>query len=151
MTAWTLSGHRLDAPAGHPIGTDLVSFWSVSWALPHGLRGVVYAPPALAALERALLNPAQTPFYAWQYPPSALLVVYPLGWLGYLPALALWLAIGLAAYLAALWRILPRPLVLWAGLGFPAVLLTIVHGQNALLTSALLGWALALILPRFLR
>lgn len=146
--AWTLSGHGLDDPAGHPIGTDFVSFWSVSWALHHGFGGVIYAPEALAALERALLRPAATPFYAWQYPPTALFLVYPFGWLPYLLALPVWLAIGLSAYLAALWRILPRPLVLWAGLGFPAVLLTLVHGQNALLTTALLGWALALLWQR---
>jgi alpha-1,2-mannosyltransferase len=143
--AWTLSGHGLDDPDGHPIGTDFVSFWSVAWALHHGFRGVIYAPDALAALERALLRPAGTPFFAWQYPPTALFVVYPFGRLPYLAALVAWLAVGLASYLSALWRILPRPLVLWAGLGFPAVLLTLVHGQNALLTTALCGWALALL------
>ncbi len=42
---------------------------------------------------------------------------------------------------------LPRPLTLWAGLAFPAVLVTITHGQNAFLTTALFGWGL-LLLPR---
>jgi hypothetical protein len=49
--------------------------------------------------------------------------------------------------MTVLWRILPQPLTLWAGLAFPGVLLTIGHGQNALLATALLGWAL-LLLPR---
>ena len=54
---------------------------------------------------------------------------------------------GAALYLSALWRILPRRLTLWAGLAYPAVLVTIGHGQNALLTTGLLGWGL-LLLPR---
>ncbi len=46
-----------------------------------------------------------TAFYAWEYPPAALLVVYPLALLSYLCSLGVWLAIGLAGYLAVLWRI----------------------------------------------
>jgi glycosyl transferase family 87 len=145
--AWTLSGRGLEDPAGHPVGTDFVSFWSVSWALHHGHTDEIYHPTALAALERLLSASATTPFYAWQYPPIALPFVYPLAWLSYPWALCAWLAVGIAGYLSVLWRILPRPATLWLGLAFPAVFLTIVHGQNAFLTTALLGWAL-LLLPR---
>ncbi len=86
-------------------------------------------------------------FYAWAYPPLALVIVYPLALLPYLWSLAAWLALGLSGYLTALWRIMPRGLALWAGLAFPAVFVTAGHGQNGLLTAALLGWAL-LLLPK---
>jgi alpha-1,2-mannosyltransferase len=147
MTAWTLAGPGLADPMGRPIGTDFLSFWTVSWALLHGQAHAIYHPQALARLEQAMVHPAHTALYAWEYPPTALLIVYPLAPLPYLWSLALWLAVGGAVYLTALWRILPRMLTLWAGLAYPAVLLTIGHGQNALLTTGLLGWGL-LLLPR---
>jgi hypothetical protein len=55
--------------------------------------------------------------------------------------------LGLAGYLAALWRIFPRPLTLWVGLAFPAVFWTVTHGQTSFLTTSLFCWGL-LQLPR---
>ncbi len=147
-TVWLLTGHGGDDPLGRPVGTDFVSFWTVSWALLHGQEKAIYTPAALAALELTARADASQTFYAWQYPPVALLIVYPLALLPYLWSLALWLAAGLAGYLWALWRILPEPLTLWAGLAFPAVLVTATHGQNALLTTALFGWGLLMLGPR---
>jgi alpha-1,2-mannosyltransferase len=146
--AWLLMGHGIKDPAGRPIGTDFVSFWTVSRALIDGRQRLIYDPAALAAFERTILGGGAAPFYAWQYPPIALLIVYPLGLLPYLWALAAWLGVGLAGYLAALWRILPRPLTLWAGLAFPAVLIELLHGQNAFLTTALFTWGLLLLRAR---
>jgi alpha-1,2-mannosyltransferase len=142
---WTLAGHGIDDPLGRPVGTDFLSFWTVSSALHTGQSRAVYAPLELAALERAVAG--SDGFYAWAYPPLALLLVYPLALMPYLWSLAAWLACGLGAYLTALWRILPRPATLWAGLAFPAVLANLSHGQNGLLTTGLLGWAL-LLLPQ---
>ena len=65
----------------------------------------------------------------------------------YLQSLAVWLALGLAGYLAALWRIFPKPLTLWVGLAFPAVFWTVTHGQTSFLTTSLFCWGL-LQLPR---
>jgi alpha-1,2-mannosyltransferase len=143
VIGWVLAGHGGDDPLGHPVGTDFVDLWTVSWALHHGREGAVYAPAALMALEQEVHG--STAFYAWEYPPAALLIVYPLALLPYLCSLGVWLAIGLAGYLSVLWRILPRALTLWAGLAFPAVLVTITHGQNSFLTTALFGWGLLLL------
>jgi alpha-1,2-mannosyltransferase len=143
MILWLLAGHGANDPTGRPVGTDFVDPWTVSWALLHGHAGLVYNPPALAALEHWLSG--SSAFYDWEYPPSALLVVYPLALLPYLGSLALWLAAGLAGYLTLLWRIVPRPLTVWAGLAYPAVLLTVTHGQNSFLTTALFGWGLLLL------
>ena len=145
MIAWTLAGPGITDPLGRPVGTDFLSFWTVSWALLHGQAHTIYHPEALAGLEQAMIHPARTAFYAWEYPPNALLIVYPLALLPYLWSLTLWLVLGAALYLTALWRILPRPLTLWAGLAYPAVLVTIGHGQNALLTTGLLGWGVLLL------
>jgi alpha-1,2-mannosyltransferase len=143
---WALMGQGINDPLGRPIGTDFLSFWTVSSALHHGEASAIYHPDQLAALER-MADPASDLFYAWLYPPIALLIVYPLAFLPYLWSLLAWLSIGLGAYLTALWRLLPRRLTLWSGLAFPAVFVAMSHGQNALLTAGLLGWALSL-LPR---
>jgi hypothetical protein len=147
ILAWTLTGPGTQDPLGRPVGTDFVSFWTVSWALLHHHVEAVYAPAVLAEFERAIEGVDRS-FYAWLYPPIALLIVYPLALLPYLSSLALWLCAGLAGYLAALWRILPRPLTLWAGLAFPAVLVTVEHGQNAFLTTSLAAWGLVFLTTR---
>ena len=64
----------------------------------------------------------------------------PYGW-----GLSIWLAASLAAYLAALRAILPRPETPLIALAFPAVFVNIGHGQNGFLTAALLGGALHLL------
>lgn len=145
---WALSGPGLDDPAGRPVGTDFVSFWTVSWALLNGHLNAIYDPTALAALEQTVAPRSAAAFYAWQYPPIALLIVYPLALLPYLCALGVWLVAGACCYLSAIWRIFPRPLALWIALGFPAVLLTITHGQNAFLSAGLLAWGLLLLPDR---
>jgi alpha-1,2-mannosyltransferase len=138
-----LSGPGLIDPGGPAKGKDFVSFWTVSSALHDGGTGDIYRPMQLAARERALQG--NDDFYAFAYPPSALLIVYPLALLPYLWSLAVWLATGLGLYLQALWRILPQRLTLLAGLAFPAVFITLGHGQNALLSAGILASALNLL------
>jgi hypothetical protein len=147
IIVWTLMGHGITDPAGRRVGTDFVSFWTVSVMIHSSHERAIYVPEALAALEQSVVPGENAAFYAWQYPPIGLLVVYPLALFSYLWSLGIWLALGIALYLTVLWRILPQPMTLWAGLAFPGVLLTIEHGQNAFLTTGLLGWAL-LLLPR---
>jgi hypothetical protein len=145
IITWALTGPGVDDPAGRAVGTDFVSFWTVSWAVLNGRQDTIYVPAALAGLEQAVVPHGDAAFYPWLYPPTALLIVYPLALLPYLWALGAWLVAGLAGYLTALWRILPFPQTLWAGLGFPAVLVTATHGQNAFLVTALLAWGLLLL------
>jgi hypothetical protein len=57
----------------------------------------------------------------------------------------IWLAASLAAYLAAIRAILPRPETLLLALAFPAVFVNLGHGQNGFLTAALLGFALQML------
>ena len=147
MILWLWIGHGTSDPLGRPIGTDFVSFWTVSWALHNSQVDTVYAPESLAALERAVVA-GDSRVYAWLYPPIALFIVYPLAFLPYLWSLIAWLSLGLAGYLMALWRILPRGLTLVAGIAFPAVLVTIEHGQNAFLTTILFTSALLLLVPQ---
>jgi alpha-1,2-mannosyltransferase len=147
VIAWVLSGHGIADPMGRPIGTDFLRLWTASHALLNGEERAIYDPAAFFAIEKAVTKPGTPDFYPWLYPPPALLIVYPLALLPYLGSLAAWIALGLAGYLAALWRIFPKPLTLWVGLAFPAVLWTVTHGQNSFLTTSLFCWGL-LQLPR---
>src|SRR5215467_5171972 len=128
VMTWVLNGNGIADPMGRPIGTDFLRLWTASYALLNGEQGAIYQPGAFFALEHAVTQPATRDFYPWNYPPSSLLIVYPLALLPYLESLAAWMALGLIGYLMALWRIFPKPLTLWVGLAFPAVFWTVTHG-----------------------
>jgi alpha-1,2-mannosyltransferase len=147
VMTWVLSGQGIADPAGRPVGTDFLRLWTASYALLTGEERAIYDPGAFFALEQVVIQPATSDFYPWNYPPSSFLIVYPLALLPYLQSLAAWLALGLAGYLAALWRIFPKPLTLWVGLAFPAVFWTVTHGQTSFLMTSLFCWGL-LELPR---
>jgi alpha-1,2-mannosyltransferase len=147
VMTWVLSGHGLADPMGRPVGTDFLRLWTASYSLLNGEERAIYDPDAFFAMERAVTQPPTPNFYPWNYPPSSFLIVYPLALLPYLQSLAAWLALGLAGYLAALWRIFPKPLTLWVGLAFPTVFWTVTHGQTSFLTTSLFCWGL-LQLPR---
>jgi hypothetical protein len=129
-------------PMGRPVGTDFLRLWTTSYALLDGEERAIYDPDAFFVLERAVTQPGTPDFYPWNYPPSSFLIVYPLALLPYLQSLAAWLGLGLAGYLAALWRIFQKPLTLWVGLAFPAVFWTVTHGQTSFLTTSLFCWGL---------
>jgi hypothetical protein len=144
--AWELTGPGNVDPGGHPLGSDFVSFWTVSSLLHSGEGALIYRPEALAAFERARVGiSSDSPFYAWFYPPIALLLVWPLALLPYLWSLAAWLAAGLAAYLAVIRMILPDRRALLVAMSFTATFITLSHGQNAFVTTALIGGALLLL------
>jgi hypothetical protein len=147
VMTWVLSGHGMADPMGRPIGTDFLRLWTASYALLNGEARAIYDTAAFFALEQAVTQRSTPEFYPWLYPPPALLIAYPLALLPYLESLVAWIAVGLAGYLAALWRIVPKPLTLWVGLAFPAVFWTVTHGQNSFLTTSLFCWGL-LQLPR---
>jgi hypothetical protein len=144
---WVLSGYGMADPMGRPVGTDFLRLWTASCALLSGQERAVYDPAAFFALEQAVTQPETPNFYPWNYPPASLLIVYPLALLPYMSSLAVWTVLGVAGYLAALWRILPKPLTLWVGLAFPAVFWTVTHGQTSFLITSLFCWGL-LLLPR---
>ena len=126
---------------GHLLGTDFLSFWSASSLVHNGA-----SPYDLAAhidLQRQIYAPRDG-YVAFFYPPPYLLYIWPLAWLGYFPALALWLGTTGAAFALAVRAWLGR-LPWWALLAFPPVLIEITHGQSAFLLAALLGGGIGLI------
>jgi hypothetical protein len=148
--SWVALSDSLTDPNGKPIGTDFSSFYAAgSMALEgHGLN--VYDMAAHYARQQEIFG-AKTPYYAWFYPPFLLFIAVPLALLPYPAALIVWQAATMAFYVCVVGAILQpirqsRPDLgyLWAllALAFPAVFINLGHGQNGLLTAALLGAAL---------
>jgi hypothetical protein len=129
---------------GKPIGTDFVSFWTAARLVRAGDITAPYRPATHAASEQAAFPTAPDGYYAFFYPPVALLLFLPLAALPYLVALVVWLArTGLAA-LACLRCLLPQRWALLPVLAFPAVLVNAGHGQNGFLSTACFGGGMLL-------
>jgi hypothetical protein len=126
-----------------PLGADF-SHYLLASALAHaGHPLTVYRAPEFIAALNAYFKVAYP--IPWLYPPTFLLLIYPLAFLPYLASLDLWLAATLAAFLTVLRRIAPHPMTLWLALAFPGTFQNFFNGQNGFLTIALLGGGLYLL------
>jgi hypothetical protein len=132
-------------PSGKPVGTDFVSFYAAGGLAADGDAASAYRPEAHFRREQAIVGSAEIPYYAFYYPPPYLLICRVLAAPPYLAALGLWMLAGAIAYALAIRMVLPERGTLAAALAFPAVFICVGHGQNALLTAAILGAATALI------
>jgi hypothetical protein len=154
------TAHGLVDFQNRPLGTDFSSFYAAGTYVLAGDAAAPYDTVRQHAGEQAMFG-ADTPFYSFLYPPFFLFIAATLAWLPYGPALVLWQGASLALYLLAMRALLRRaepsrggtPLAadrLWIllAVAFPAVFVNLGHGQNGLLTAALLGGALALLEAR---
>jgi hypothetical protein len=129
-------------PRGKPIGYDFMAFWSAARLALDGRPEAAFDGAAIAAVQHAAVPFLPNIWFPWHYPPIFLLVVVPLGMLPYPAALALFV-LGTAALWAALVRhILPDRRAWIVAAAAPAGLITLLDGQNALLTASLAGFAL---------
>ena len=139
---WLMRSHGLVDPAGHPIGADFIDPWSASWLTLHGAPSAVYDVARLWSVERIAVSYPHVGFAGFHYPPTYLLIVWPLALLPYAWSLLVWTVAACAAYLAVIWTIDPERDSLWLALAFPGALVNLTNGQNGFLTLALLGSAL---------
>jgi len=134
---------------GFLLGTDFISFWT-SGRMLHDGRNVYDIAAHVAAQREFYTLPGE--YTAFFYPPNFLPFVWPLGFLSYFPALAMWLLVTGAAWLAAMrgWFKalgLKGPALVLI-LAFPPVVVTLTHGQTSFLVAALLGGGLLLVEKR---
>jgi hypothetical protein len=126
---------------GAMVGRDFLNVWMAGHALGQGLVGEVFHMVRYNALIASVFGPSPD-LYGWSYPPHVFVVLSGFGFLPYPLALALWSALGLAAYL---WAALGRGVTIERALliGFaPAVAIVLFCGQNGLFTAALILGAL---------
>ena len=81
-------------------------------------------------------------FFPFTYPPTFLFFTYPLGWMPYLVAFAVWIAATLLLYETAVYAIIPRRTALIAAIAPFAVAVNIDFAHNGFLTAALIGFSL---------
>ena len=99
---WLMRSNGLVDPAGHPIGADFIDPWSASWLTLHGAPSAVYDVARLWSVERVAVADPAVGFAGFHYPPTYLLIVWPLALLPYVWSLLTWTVATFAAYLAAI-------------------------------------------------
>jgi len=131
---------RVVAPPGPPGPTDFLSFHAASALALAGQPEAAWDPARHAAAQAAVV---QAGYFAFFYPPIFLLICLPLALLSYPAAYLGWLAATGAACAAVLarYRAAPWPAVAALCVLAPAAVQNIANGQNAFLTTALLGAA----------
>jgi glycosyl transferase family 87 len=145
LAALLVTAHGAIDAYGRPLGTDFSSFWSAGRMALEGRAPQAYDWAAHFEFQHRVHGVEL--YYPWSYPPVFLVVPMAVATLPYVPALFAWQAATLLAAMATLWAILPRPSALLLGLGFPAVLICLGHGQTGFLSGALLAGGLVC-LPR---
>jgi alpha-1,2-mannosyltransferase len=124
----------------YPLLPDFSVFWAAGKLALSGHAAAAYDWASIGRLQQAAGFPKA--FFA---PPFYLIAAAPLGLLSYGGAAAIWLALGLCAYLATIRAILPGATATVLALAAPPVLFNLLWGQNGLLLAGLIGGALALI------
>lgn len=84
-----------ELPTDKLIGGDFINMWSAAQLLLDGDLASIYDHEALMAFQQTVVH-AFIGLRLWAYPPHSLLLIWPLGFLSYIPALVVWSAIGLA-------------------------------------------------------
>lgn len=142
--AWWYSHAILANPTVPGMGWDFVVYWCAS-SLAH-LHGApaAYDWELLRAAERPLL---QNTFGPFAYPPTFLLLIYPLALLPFGLALVLFSLAGIAVYLGYLRTVIGQIHRYWfvPALAFPGVWVALIAGQNSLFTAVAAGGALWLL------
>lgn len=131
-----------------PIGRDFVNYWAAGVAVFDGALMQVFDPGLFHLYQEQLLARSFA-YHNWSYPPHMLLLIWPLGQLPYLWALAAWSFLGLAVYLwASTAGRRDAGLLLLALLVAPATYENFAGGQNGFFTAALLIGGLRLLGPK---
>ncbi|KKJ78028.1 hypothetical protein WH95_06420 [Kiloniella litopenaei] len=124
-----------------PAGYDFITFWSA------GYLGILGTPEAAFVRERIveiqqLAVPGNQSVFLWHYPPTFMLLSTFLAGIPYLASYFLFIGSSFIFYVYSLRRLFDHPYALLLIIAYPAVYLTMVHGQNSLLSTGLLACAI---------
>lgn len=147
IAAWCWSAVGLVDTAGKPLGYDFMTFYSAGQLALEGNPLRVFNITTMFTRQGEIAPGNLQPFL-WHYPPTYLLAVTPFALLPYLPAYLAFMLVTLACYIAFVRSFDDRRIVLLLALVLPAGFLNAYHGQNAFLTTALLGFGLLLVEKR---
>jgi arabinofuranan 3-O-arabinosyltransferase len=148
VAAWKIGhGASVVDAAGRPACIDFCTTWVSGRFAASAEPGRIYDDAAFAAAQTAWVGPhhAGLPAYHFPYPPTFLLLTYPLGLLSYVTAFTVWNILTLLLYLASIYAILPRATAVIAALTPVVVAENVLLGQSGFLTAAIVGFSLALL------
>jgi len=127
---------HLVLPGNVMIGHDFLNAWAGGSLALHGRVADIYSASYMDAVDA--LTGQRLSVHAFSYPPTALLFLWPLGFLAYLPALIVFLGVTGAALLWTARSWLARAgLPWWSAALLPASLINIWAGHYGFLFSAL--------------
>ncbi|MHB8068495.1 MAG: glycosyltransferase family 87 protein [Desulfobaccales bacterium] len=127
-----------------PLGSDFVGFYAASKLALNGDPAGIYSISKLHIIEKTVIG-ADIGSWAWNYPPTFLVIVFPLALFPYAFSIAIWIFPALFCYLWMVRRIAPHPLTPWLFIAFPPTVNNLFYGQNGFFSTLLLGGGLLLI------
>ncbi|HTW33633.1 MAG TPA: glycosyltransferase family 87 protein [Rhizomicrobium sp.] len=137
----------LDAQ-GRPNVGDFLAFWSAGHLALNGAAVSAYDPHLQHLAEAAATGHGFDGALEWPYPPLFFFVVAVLASLPYAGAFVAWCVATLALYAGVTAKIAAKGSAAVVACAAPAVLATLMAGQNGLLTASLIGLSLLLIEKR---
>jgi hypothetical protein len=124
-------------PQGNMVGRDFLNAWAGARLALDGQVHDIFVPQLyLQDLQRLLGH--HVGLHAFSYPPTLLLFLWPLGVIGYIPALLMWILMTGAAYLTAARQYLwPERVPLWLAALLPASFANVWAGHHGFIFSAI--------------
>ena len=141
------TSHGLNDYQGRPLGVDFSNVYAAGTYALKGTPELAFDPAQQFVREQAIFG-EKTQLYGWHYPPLFLAVAAALATLPYFAALSFWETSTFVAYIWAMRIILPMRAAVLPIVGFTAVWINALNGNNGFLTAALFGGALALLPTR---
>lgn len=131
--------------AGRPLGVDFSNVYAAGRLAVEGRADAAWDVAVNHAAQQAAFDDPTIAATAWRSPPAFLFFAAALSFLPYTAAWLAWTAGTGAFYAAAMRLILPKRVALLAAASFPAVFVTILHGESGFLMAGLVGGGLALL------
>jgi hypothetical protein len=122
------------------IKNDFIFFWTASSLAASGRAQDVYDFTLFQNyLEKVAMEPMAEAFF---YPPTFLLLLFPLSFMPFILSFSIWISVTLVSYYYVVHRIAPHSFTILMVLAFSPTLLNIGYGHNGFLTAALMGGGL---------
>ncbi|MCJ8238637.1 glycosyltransferase family 87 protein [Peteryoungia algae] len=126
------------------IDKDYANYWLASRLMLEGkVMNLFLGHDIYFAEMQAVFGPYY-PWRSWSYPPSYLLLIFPLGLMPYGLSMLVFFAVTLAFYFHAISLLVQRVSPLAVVLLVPFILGNILYGQNGFMTGALILYGLGL-------
>ena len=124
-----------------PAGYDFITFWSAGYLALLGAPEAAFVRERIVEIQQ-LAVPGNQSVFLWHYPPTFMLLSSAFATIPYLASYFLFIGSSFLFYVYSLKRLFDHPYAIFLIVAYPAVYLTMVHGQNSLLSTGLLACAI---------